>query len=452
MELFRYIARLGQTRETYSKSSPEPSLPQEILDKICDQVDVQRWKSLSLTSRRFLHRTRTHLFRKIVIKCSQLGGVGRLVHGNPSLLAHVREVTIRDLDNHSSEIVSELQPMFSQMLKYLVDIHILELCSIGLQVRWEHLAGWVHILVSQLLSFEGLRCIKLLSIQSFPIQLLAGVSNLRSLRLESVTFNGEAIPPESTDVFSRHITHLDCASRRGQTSSAELVLPPVPPALLYGNLVYLKLSVSPTLSQATVWSVLRNEHLSRALEILSIRFVLQTEPVLESENPLPSLPRLHHFALSVSPVVNVDSPRRTHHLPILASQLLQDREYPSLHTIVMSLTWPIWMCGTDSFVVNHEGGWGSLDGALSDTVALPVLHTVRLFNLFRMLPHDPRYDIADAALTRAMSARIKPVMRKAPLRLRMFDLGLELDSESAKPDRYRSSVLDAFLPIFDYET
>ena len=105
----------------------ETTLPVEIIELTIDnlQDDSESLKTLAITCRTLVHRTRMHLFRRIIIRSQiETDRLCALLHREPSLKRHIRHVTVR-LDGVRPTVNGLIRPYSAGSLFDVVPLRLL---------------------------------------------------------------------------------------------------------------------------------------------------------------------------------------------------------------------------------------------------------------------------------------------------------------------------------------
>ena len=172
--------------------NPGTFLPQELIDKFIDDLwferDTDALKTLSQTSRLFLHRCRRHLFAHIHLSSGTSTGqsqrIARKAKNLDEILVKVPEIanyvqkmffTVSNFNNAEVHIVSQLLLRFSMINKL----------SLSGPCDWALVAPELQSVISRLASSPRMKTFSLWSIHNFPVSFFASCTNLIELSIDS---------------------------------------------------------------------------------------------------------------------------------------------------------------------------------------------------------------------------------------------------------------------------
>jgi hypothetical protein len=175
-------------------------MPQELIDKFVDDLwferDTKALKTLSQTSRLFLHRCRRHLFAHINLSSatspSGSQSIARKAKKLEDVLFRVPDIAnyvqslfflVSNFNNAEVHTISQLLLRFSMISKLTLDT---------LVCNWTLVAPELQSVISRLAYSSRMKTFSLHGIDNFPISFFASCTNITDLTIQWCTFEDYA--------------------------------------------------------------------------------------------------------------------------------------------------------------------------------------------------------------------------------------------------------------------
>ncbi|KAF6763660.1 hypothetical protein DFP72DRAFT_480331 [Ephemerocybe angulata] len=375
------------------------SLPQEILDRITDEVADESLKSLkrlSLTSQCFLERCRFHIFSRLVISHSTSDKAHRILETNPSLFSNVRKMRMWVYEEplETSEIQKWELEQISRVLDKVTTLETLCIRNMGSPYRSSGPQTQAIYLGHCKDAFARLfACPKLVNIQidgfnNFPVHLLHSSPSLQSLSLRNSLSFAEDPHVNAKPKISWDLTSL-VAQDKGLTTIHHLLKPCT--NSIYANLVNLQFTIKTVQAHTNSMLIINNAAEYSALEMLDLHYhppfaseedlvYRSYDELIVSGRTIPSFPLLHYIKLRIDLALH----RPSFLVPDLAAnmiaRMLCTNTQPSLTVAHVIFSWGTPPIGPEfeweQTFIDGKRGWGRIDDALSDTTRFPKLRAI----------------------------------------------------------------------------
>lgn len=288
--------------------SPLEETPQEILDLIVDLVAACSWESLpnvSLSSRRFLHRSQLHIFHSVRLsrKTDALPRLLAILANNPAVLAHVRTLQVFFLRPVSKKKKKKKQfetgiagEALRRMTPHLPGLRTLSLVGDG---------GFppdsineVKVAFDKLFTSSSPPQLSIIGISDFPAELVVGLP-LKALDIGE----GTSLSIKTTDELEWRLRYLKC-DKAAAMMQYVIDSSPMP---VQENLVTLDLTAETFEQHILIWAILNTLSNSTTLKNLTLQYhswKMTSRPAFtgfkllkQSGTALPTLPLLQNFRL-----------------------------------------------------------------------------------------------------------------------------------------------------------
>ncbi|KAF6750532.1 hypothetical protein DFP72DRAFT_910452 [Ephemerocybe angulata] len=277
--------------------SPLEETPQEILDLIVDLVAACSWESLpnvSLSSRRFLHRSQLHIFHSVRFsgKKKALPRLFAVLVSNPTLFGHVRTLQVFFPVSKTGIAGVALR----HMTPHLTGLRTLSL--IGHGQFPPNLTKEVKVAFGKLFTSSSPPQLSIIGISNFPAKLVVGLP-LKALDIGE----GTSLSIKKTDRVEWRLRYLKC-DKAAAMMQYVIDSSPMP---VQGNLVTLDLTAETFEQHILIWAILNTLSNSTTLKNLTLQYhswKMTSRPAFtgfkllkQSGTALPTLPLLQNFRL-----------------------------------------------------------------------------------------------------------------------------------------------------------